>query len=66
MALSTTATAEDLAPTRGLSGGFADNARALDGAFSWGAISVAAATLRPVTLPILGVGLGAEPLAQAA
>jgi hypothetical protein len=60
MDLSATASAEELARTRGLRGSFADNTKSLNSAVSWGAIAAgasAAASLSLILL-ILGVGLG--------
>ncbi len=60
MALSTSATAEILDRTRGLTDNFADNPRSLTSAVSWGAIvaGAAAAASLSLILLILGVGLG--------
>jgi hypothetical protein len=60
MASSTTAIADDLARTRGLSGSFADTRRSLTSAVSWGAIAAGAAAAASLSLIllILGVGLG--------
>jgi hypothetical protein len=60
MAISTTASAEDLSRTQDLGGRYADKMRSLNSAISWGAIvagAVAAAALSLILL-ILGVGLG--------
>ena len=60
MDLPTTATAEDLASTRGFRGHFTDNPRSLSSAVSWGAIAAGAAAAASLSLIllILGVGLG--------
>lgn len=60
MALSTTASVEDLHRTGDRTGNFADNSRSLTGAVSWGAIfaGAAAAASLSLILLILGVGLG--------
>jgi len=60
MTLATTATAEDLARTRGLGGGFVDPSRTLNSAVCWGAIVAGAAAVASLSLIllILGVGLG--------
>ena len=60
MDLPTTATAEDLASSRGFRGHFADNPRSLSSAVSWGAIAAGAAAAASLSLIllILGVGLG--------
>ncbi|MBW8313851.1 MAG: hypothetical protein K0M73_03030, partial [Hydrogenophaga sp.] len=60
MAITSTATAADLARNRGLSGSFADNTRSLSSAVSWGAIAAGAAAAASLSLIllILGVGLG--------
>ena len=60
MALSNTASADDLARTRGPSGNYADNTNVSNSAVSWGAIvaGAAAATSLSLILLILGVGLG--------
>lgn len=60
MAFSPTATADDLARTRGLSGSYADNTRSLNSAVSWGAIAAGAAAAASLSLIllVLGVGLG--------
>lgn len=60
MALSTTATAQDLAHTRGLSSSDVDHTRSAHSAVSWGAIAAgaAAAAALSLILLILGVGLG--------
>jgi len=60
MDLSSTATAADLARTRGVPGRLAENTRSLDSAISWGAIAAgaAAAAALSLILLILGIGLG--------
>lgn len=60
MVLSTTATAEDLTRTRGLSGRSAEHLRSTRSAVSWGAIAAGAAAAASLSLIllILGVGLG--------
>jgi hypothetical protein len=60
MSVSHTATADDLARSRGPSGIYADNTKSLSSAVSWGAIvaGAAAAASLSLILLILGVGLG--------
>jgi hypothetical protein len=60
MDLSSTASAQDLARTRGVPGRLDENSRSLNSAVSWGAIvaGAAAAASLSLILLILGVGLG--------
>jgi hypothetical protein len=60
MSISAAASDEDPVRTRGMSSGFANNARSLNSAVSWGAIAAGAAAAASLSLIllILGVGLG--------
>ena len=60
MAFPSASTAEDLGRTRLLTNAFADNARSLGSAVSWGAVAAGAAAAASLSLIllILGVGLG--------